>query len=351
MKTKERNSNIELLRIFATVGVIILHYNYPTIGGALTHTIKGSPNYCVLMLLECIFISSVDLFILITGYYSAKQTKTNAKKLFGLFIEVSVIRFTFSGLSAIRNGTWSASDIIYGLLPYDYFIVFYVVIMILAPYINKLLDQMDAQSNANFLLLLLFLFSVLPSFMEFITATTGFDLKGISTVSRQGSIGGGTIINFVLLYITGGVLKRTENKYSWMKNRGLIIGFWVGCIIMLIVQAYIENVDVSSSLGVTFQYCNPFIIGTAVFSFLIFSNFKSRCNRAINNIAKASFTVYLTHGYFFKLLRIENYTNKGILVLIVHVIVSCIMLYAIGLLIYWTCAFLIRHIRVGLKIV
>lgn len=33
METKQRNSNIELLRIMSMIGVIILHYNNPGIGG------------------------------------------------------------------------------------------------------------------------------------------------------------------------------------------------------------------------------------------------------------------------------------------------------------------------------
>lgn len=33
MKIKQRNSNIELLRIMSMIGVIILHYNNPGIGG------------------------------------------------------------------------------------------------------------------------------------------------------------------------------------------------------------------------------------------------------------------------------------------------------------------------------
>ena len=34
MAKKERQSNIELLRILAILGVIILHYNNPEIGGS-----------------------------------------------------------------------------------------------------------------------------------------------------------------------------------------------------------------------------------------------------------------------------------------------------------------------------
>jgi len=35
MASKERQSNIELLRILASMGVIVLHYNNPLIGGVL----------------------------------------------------------------------------------------------------------------------------------------------------------------------------------------------------------------------------------------------------------------------------------------------------------------------------
>lgn len=39
---KERLSNIELLRILTIMGVIILHYNNPAIGGGLTYVKEDS---------------------------------------------------------------------------------------------------------------------------------------------------------------------------------------------------------------------------------------------------------------------------------------------------------------------
>jgi len=34
---KERQSNFELLKIISMLGVIVLHYNHPTIGGAFQY--------------------------------------------------------------------------------------------------------------------------------------------------------------------------------------------------------------------------------------------------------------------------------------------------------------------------
>ena len=42
-KTK-RNSSIELLRIISMIGVVILHYNNASMGGALGMVLDGSPN-------------------------------------------------------------------------------------------------------------------------------------------------------------------------------------------------------------------------------------------------------------------------------------------------------------------
>ena len=73
----ERKSNIELLRIFTMIGVIILHYNNPTIGGGITYATKGSANFYILYFLESLFACAVDLFILISGYFMCTNNKRN----------------------------------------------------------------------------------------------------------------------------------------------------------------------------------------------------------------------------------------------------------------------------------
>ena len=54
-KTK-RNSSIELLRIISMIGVVILHYNNASMGGALGMVLDGSSNQYYLYLLYYIII-------------------------------------------------------------------------------------------------------------------------------------------------------------------------------------------------------------------------------------------------------------------------------------------------------
>ena len=62
--TKTRQSNIELLRIFAACGVVILHYNNMGIGGGFGAVSDGSMNQFILMTMEMMAICAVNLYVL-----------------------------------------------------------------------------------------------------------------------------------------------------------------------------------------------------------------------------------------------------------------------------------------------
>ena len=83
-KRADRQSNIELLRIFAACGVIILHYNNAKIGGGYAAVEDGSLNQGIMTFFELLFICAVNLYVLISGYFmrsSMKRNHLNRRKL------------------------------------------------------------------------------------------------------------------------------------------------------------------------------------------------------------------------------------------------------------------------------
>lgn len=52
----ERNSSIELLRIIAIIGVVILHYNNSGMGGAFYYVTEGSLNQYYLFFQNLFYI-------------------------------------------------------------------------------------------------------------------------------------------------------------------------------------------------------------------------------------------------------------------------------------------------------
>lgn len=75
---RERNSGIELLRILAAMGVIILHYNNAEIGGGLKYA--AGYHQLVLQLLQNTAICAVNVFVLISGYFLSRSGKRDCTK-------------------------------------------------------------------------------------------------------------------------------------------------------------------------------------------------------------------------------------------------------------------------------
>ena len=136
-----RQSNIELLRITAILGVIILHYNNAGMGGGFAYSQHGSLNYYILFLFESFAICAVNVFFMISGYFMTVSYKRSIRKPIQLIIQVIVfqlvgliIKYLFFG------GSISARAIISRLLPANYFVILYCVIYFFSPYINRLFD-------------------------------------------------------------------------------------------------------------------------------------------------------------------------------------------------------------------
>ena len=79
-----RQSNIELIRIFVILMVLTLHYLNPNMGGALKEINKGDTYYYVIKVIESFSIISVNLFIIISGYFMINSKKVSLSKIVNL---------------------------------------------------------------------------------------------------------------------------------------------------------------------------------------------------------------------------------------------------------------------------
>lgn len=75
-----QKSNLNLLKILAALGVIILHYNHAEIGGAFGFVSLGSISSIWLNVSESICICAVNVFILISGYFLSKKDNQSIKR-------------------------------------------------------------------------------------------------------------------------------------------------------------------------------------------------------------------------------------------------------------------------------
>lgn len=327
-KTHSRNSNIELLRIIAMFGVIILHYNNAQIGGAFKYASAIKTNSYILYILECVFISAVNVFLLISGYYMCSVKKIALTKPCQLIVQVICFRVASYIIFVLMDEIpYSNQNLKVNFLPVNYFVILYATLYILIPFINFLINQISIKSFTRLIIILLMVFSIWPTIVDCLIPILNNSLSGLSTISMYGSQYGYTIVNFILMYLLGAYISKLNiNSYTNIKQRFTYISHLILCWIILFIWVQ-YHLTIHKSTDVIFAYCNPLVITSAILTFILFIKFKPRNSKLINTVAKGSFTVFLSHTYFFDLLNIQNVATKHPFILVSHIILSCTFIY------------------------
>lgn len=325
---KERETNIELLRILIMIGVIILHYNNRYIGGGLKFVRLNSINYYVLMLLESVFICAVNLFMLISGYYSYSRDRTSLKKPLSLIIQVISISFGWTLIMGVLKGNLTLDKLLSSLVPANYFVVLYIAVYLLSPYLNLIFDKIDR----NFIILIISIFSIYPTLVECLNMATGVEWSGLSSIGMYGSQSGYTIVNFIMLYYIGLYIRKREDSILNVKSCKLIVLLLVVITFITLWGSISDNLGLEKNLSRI--YCNPLVIFEAVLVFILFKKIKVRYNKWINYLASAAFTVLLVHGYIINHIGIEWAVNQNVIIMLLHVLVSSISIYFLCFLVF-----------------
>lgn len=195
MSFKMRNSSIELLRIVAIFMIIGLHYL--NMGGALEVLKPNELSYYIAYFTESLFIIGVNLFVIITAYFSIDKSEPKVSKVIRLILLAYFYGTLFYIISVlIRMNSFEIVDFlnrmdIFLKGPY-WFIIMYIILYLISPFINVMLNNINKNMHKGIIFIMLFFFSLWPSFLPF-------------GPSNDGGYG---IITFVLLYCIGAYLKK-----------------------------------------------------------------------------------------------------------------------------------------------
>lgn len=318
MAAKTRDSNIELLRILVSCGVVILHYNGNV---AFDNVQAGTVNYYILNGLEALCICAVNLFMLISGYFLSTNGRRKVIKTVELVIEVMVIgAVLYLGLTLLSGESISGKALLSAMIPNNYFVTLYITVYLLSPYINILLDRLDEKQVQILLGMCLLLFAVWPTILDLCTEKIGIGLPGLYTTNTAGSQYGYSLINFVLMYMVGAYIRRYDlgkNQKSWVLLLTLII-----CVGVIFVWQMFSHQTARA-------YCNPFVIAEAAIVFVLFRRMKLN-SKIVNGLSKAAFTCFLVHGVFLGRIGIPSVVNGSTPILLLHVFVSAAGIFLIS---------------------
>lgn len=295
---EKRNLNVEVLRCFAMVGVISLHFN--SHGGILDATTPLSINWMWAYLLEALFFVSVPLFYLISSYYLFDSHITCERfihRTTKLWVEVSfysIVTFLFSTI--FLNWDWTVNELLQVVFPVMFrgygFFNSYLFLTLMAIPLSIFVNDISRKQHRIIIGVLIIVCSILPyiSFNDVFWIGYG-----------QGNLW------LILIFLIGSYLKKYDCAKNMTQYRGHFFFIAVGAIMLTFLSKIIIAIVTRKIYGVVksssaFYGETPFLNLVAVCAFFMFSLCCGNRDRKKNNgrigkivsfFARNSFAVYL----------------------------------------------------------
>lgn len=328
---KERRLDIDILKIIATLMVVILHvdgyllsivpfeqFSFPSlVAWHLNETFAYPAIHLFAMITIYLLIDKKNISILKSGIHSWILTFTIC--VLGLLVAVSFrvsfgIKEFFSCLFPfVGRAYWYVSD--------------FLVLLFFIPLLNKVIESINMR-NLKYLITILFvLISIFPTFFSVFDWTQDYSNIGL----------------FVFLYFTVGYIKKCETNE--IKIRG---GWQIWSISFLLLFSswlviYLLSFKYSLFAGremILYQYCSPLVISEAIGLFLLFLRMRrTHRKKHLGVLANSSLVVYLIHmhpiikNYYIQwnILGWVNVSNP--LIMMVQIATVVVLVYCVGVVV------------------
>lgn len=283
---KHRNSNIELLRIICMLMIILHHLS-------IYGPWHSSDDFATEVVNDCLAIGGkigVNCFILITGYFQSQST-FKSKSFLRICLQVYCYAIIFYLCYATIIHFPSANMTIRSFLPLvtdlNWFIPPYLLIYILSPFFNKLINHYPTAYLSSGLAFGFIILSIIP------------------TICLQSSFES-NFIWFTYLYFLGGsirAIKATSQRAQFDPVRILLRykkRYTLLCLTFILLTINIFNflnhsLSLSTnSLTYISQWSTPILL-LSISLFTFFTNCTIPYISAVNSIAQTSLGVYLIH--------------------------------------------------------
>ncbi|MBR5597453.1 MAG: acyltransferase family protein [Lachnospiraceae bacterium] len=313
MKNKiQRNNSMDLLRVMASMAVVIIHVSTAPVGSATT-TVAGG----ILKNLELIHILmqwSVPVFFMITGFCMMQKETCTYSYCFSKVLKYIVTLFTVGLFYSLLEGVFIEKTISLNVIVnafksvvsgYTWEHMWFVYSIIGVYLVIPVLHCFMKQGNTNIIILttLLLFFSIL-----------------IPAISKNFPFGVELPIDGYLVYVCfGGMIAKCTIDKKW---KYLSLGTIVLSIVYLCV-------NVGKQL---FVFKHPIVCFMAMGIFLLISHADFKSNKMILEIAKCSWGIYLIHPFFMnialKVLKIDLFSGM----LYIKLFIFAIVLFVISLI-------------------
>jgi len=278
---------MDIERVLLIFMVIVLHYNNRAMGGALNYAMTGDSREFFTRFTESLCICAVDAFLMLSGYFavSREHIRVPYKKALWLLAVCSfyrVIGYLIYAFAVTHD--FSVRTLVAYIIPSNWFVVMFVTILLLSPFIIRLLDRLDERALRELIIILTVLFSIVPTVTLLGGDLAGVDLSGFATITINGDMDGFNITSFLLCYCLGFFIRRQKNMFDKIPG-------WIYPIMYLAIAAVMSLISYRSEK--VWSYSGILCVAEALTLTLAFARVKA--GRADNKSLNAG-TVFAAVG-------------------------------------------------------
>jgi len=334
-----RKSNMELLRIFSILMIIIFHCAYRS---GFSFSPGFSTNKFLVKSFWMLGELGVNLFMLISGYFMASG-HFKWKKLIRLLIEVmfyTQLTIWFGNMIGIYTlSGWKERVLSFFpvILNRYWFITAYLVIYILSPFLNLLVQAMDRKTYRKFLSTVLILYCVIPTCMGIFYNTSEM------THTSETMLYYNRLIWLIVVYFIGGYIyiygqydKYAENIVQRQISKTIGITTSIMFLSIVLIDQFHDFFEILGTTEAAY-FWHPNTIPMVVLSiamFLWFHNCRLSYHPLINKAASTTLGIYLLHygilsPWLWKtVFRCADYQNSPFLC--IHILMAALIIFFAG---------------------
>lgn len=278
-----RESNVELLRLVVMAFIVLHHFIFHGLG-IYRFLVFREPSILppthidLALVIDSFFIAAVNVFLLISGYFSIKFKARGIVKLFSIVSFFAMIGFIFhlyvdgltggvigSVVRVIQRGVFVFSNKTF------WFVQNYFILMLLSNPINKFIEISSAKKLRITIITLLFINVYMGWIRDVTFVTDGYNLT-----------------NFIMLYLIGRYIRLYYHKNIAKKYD---VFLFLCSSLMTAILAFVFQHNGFNSFR-ALCYNSPFVLISSIALFMLFIKIRLK-SKIINYLAASCLSIYL----------------------------------------------------------
>jgi len=267
----ERQSNIELCRIVAMLLVVMVHSGIVAFGDIKEYDMS----YWGILTMQGFAIVGVNLFVLISGYFSVSFKLKSIARLVWICFFYAVVAW---GMAYLLNRQIKYTSIFW-VSDSIWYIATYIGLLCFSPMLNAFINKVDRTTHKAFIIVLL----LLQTWYEYVPRLINDFHNGYS------------ILSFAILYL----IARYVRLYGFPKFfKKYHIWIYISCSLLIafgLVGAVAFHFHPRGAAEWLLKYDNPLVIVSSLGLFAFFTQMRIPNNKVINYLASSCIAVLLLH--------------------------------------------------------